>query len=72
MPTHPPKGSLDKARSEQNIAYIKQMLGELHSVAAGEKAEMLCYLIDMAYLEASDVLEGRRTLNGFSTSSRPL
>jgi len=54
---------LDKARTEQNIAYIRQMLAELRGVAASENADMLCYLIEMAYIEAGDVLEGRRPLN---------
>lgn len=63
MSTRPTQGSLEKARTEQNIAYIRQMLGELRSVAHGENAGMLCYLIEMAYLEAGDLLEGRRPVN---------
>jgi hypothetical protein len=62
MPTHPSQGNLEKARAEQNIAYIRQMLGELGSVARSENADMLCYLIEMAYLEAGDVLAGTRPL----------
>lgn len=42
------------------IAYIRQMLGELHQVASKEGADMLCYLIEMAYVEAGDVQAGRR------------
>jgi hypothetical protein len=42
------------------IAYIRQMLGELHQVASKEGADMLCYLIEMAYVEAGDVQSGRR------------
>jgi len=63
MPTHPSQSNLEKARTEQNIAYIKQMLGELGGVARNEKADMLCYLIEMAYLEAGDVLAGSRPLS---------
>jgi hypothetical protein len=44
----------------QAIAYIRQMLGELHQVAYREGADMLCYLIEMAYVEAGDVQAGRR------------
>ncbi len=49
-------GSGDK----EAIAYIRQMLGELHQVARKERADMLCYLIEMAYVEAGDVQAGRR------------
>jgi len=63
MPIRPTHGPLDKARTEQNIAYIRQMLAELRGVAASENADMLCYLIEMAYIEAGDVLAGNRPLN---------
>ena len=54
-------------RSEQNITYIRQMLGELRAVAEAEKADMLCYLIEMAFMEAGDLLDtGRR----FAPASR--
>jgi hypothetical protein len=46
--------------TQQSIAYIKQMLGELRQVAYAEGAEMLCYLIEMAYVEAGDLQAGRR------------
>lgn len=62
MPSRPPKTSFEKAQTEQNIAYIKQMLAELRGVAESEKADMLCYLIEMAYIEAGDVLAGHRPL----------
>lgn len=42
------------------IAYIRQMLGELRQVALGEGADMLCFLIEMVYVEAGDVQAGRR------------
>ena len=63
MPGHSSHGNLEKAQTEQNIAYIRQMLGELGTVARNEKADVLCYLIEMAYLEAGDVLAGTRPLN---------
>ena len=47
----------------ENIAYIRQMLAELRLVAENEGAEMLCYLIEMAYVEAGDVQSGRRALS---------
>ena len=46
--------------TDENIAYIRQMLGELRQVASGEGADMLCYLIEMAYVEAGDVQAGLR------------
>jgi len=45
--------------TRENIAYIRQMLGELRQVALGEGADMLCYLIEMAYVEAGDLQAGR-------------
>jgi hypothetical protein len=56
MATPPSQFKLENARTEQNITYIRQMLGELRTVARNENADMLCYLIEMAYLEAGDVL----------------
>ncbi len=61
MATRPTAGSLESAKTEQNITYIRQMLGELRFVAESENADMLCYLIEMAYLEAGDVLTGLRS-----------
>jgi hypothetical protein len=45
----------DRAASRENIAFIRQMLAELRQVAERENAEMLCYLIEMAYVEAGDL-----------------
>jgi len=63
MQTHPSQGRPETARKEQNIAYIRQMLGELGTVARNENADMLCYLIEMAYLEAGDILAGSRPVS---------
>lgn len=63
MQTHPSQGRSETARKEQNIAYIRQMLGELGTVARNENADMLCYLIEMAYLEAGDILAGSRPVS---------
>lgn len=54
------KETFSDNRSDHNIQYIRQMLGELRSVAEAEKAEMLCYLIEMAFMEAGDLVEKRR------------
>lgn len=57
------EADLYMSRSLENIAYIRQMLGELHVVAEREGAEMLCYLIGMAYVEAGGLQSGRRSLS---------
>lgn len=47
------------------IAYIRHMLGELRAVADAEGYQMLCYLLEMAYLEAGDIqLRNRRSKIG--------
>ncbi len=45
-------------RTMENIAYIRQMLAELRMVAENEGADMLCYLIEMAYVEAATSSRG--------------
>ena len=52
-----------EAQAREKIAYIRHMLGELRGVAASESADMLCYLIEMAYVEAGDILSGKRPLS---------
>lgn len=51
---------LGETQTNGNLAYIRQMLGELRQVASGEGADMLCYLIEMAYVEAGDIQTGVR------------
>lgn len=53
------KGRRDDHHQE-SLSYIRQMLGELRQVALSEGADMLCYLIEMAYVEAGDVQAGLR------------
>ncbi len=57
MPVQSPSGTLD------NIVYVRNMLGELRTVAHNEGAEMLGYLIEMAYVEAGDIQAGLRPLS---------
>ncbi|WP_184397860.1 hypothetical protein [Rhizobium sp. BK650] len=45
----------NRSASLENIAFIRQMLAELHQMAEREEAEMLSYLIEMAYVEAGDL-----------------
>jgi hypothetical protein len=40
--------------------YIQSMLGQLRTMAENERCDMLAYLIEMAYVEASDVVRGER------------
>jgi hypothetical protein len=47
------------AASKERISYIKQMLGELSQVARAERAELLVYLLEMAFTEAGDLLSGK-------------
>lgn len=42
----------------RSITYIRDMLGQLRQLAEEERAEMLCYLIEMAYVEAGDLQVG--------------
>ncbi|MBB3964076.1 hypothetical protein GGQ67_001715 [Rhizobium metallidurans] len=49
------KRDTGRSGSRENIAFIRQMLAELRQVAEKEKADMLCYLIEMAYVEAGDL-----------------
>ena len=53
----------DNEGTRENLAYIRQMLAELRQVASREGADMLCYLIEMAYVEAGDIQAGLRPLS---------
>jgi len=48
-----------KKRAE-TLDYIQSMLAQLRGMAEAERCDMLAYLIEMAYLEASDALRGER------------
>jgi hypothetical protein len=52
-----------EAQAREKVAYVRQMLGEMRNVAANEGADMLCYLIEMAFVEAGDILSGKRQLS---------
>ena len=47
-------------RRAESLDYLRSMLGQLRDIAQGERADMLAYLIEMAYVEASDILRGAR------------
>ncbi|WP_411035362.1 hypothetical protein [Shinella sp. BYT-45] len=63
MREKPSKPVLPPHTPEENIAYTRQMLGELRTVVHNEGADMLQYLIEMAYMEAGDILSGLRPLS---------
>lgn len=43
------------------LDYIQSMLGELRTMAITERMDMLVYLIEMAYVEAGDILRGEKS-----------
>ena len=43
----------------ENIAYVQQMLAQLAQVARKERADLLAYLLEMAFAEATDLLGNR-------------
>lgn len=47
----------------ERISYIKQMLAELSQVARAERADLLAYLLEMAFTEAADLLSGSAPMN---------
>jgi hypothetical protein len=49
-------GGVGNDSTRENIAYVRQMLAELAHVARNERAELLAYLLEMAFTEASDLL----------------
>ena len=44
------------------LDYIQAMLRELREIAQAERCDMLTYLIEMAYVEASDIIRGERPM----------
>ncbi len=50
-----------QARTDR-LRYIQAMLGELRTMAEVERSDLLTYLIEMAYIEASDIVRGQRPL----------
>ena len=50
---------INKRRTD-SLDYIQAMLGQLRTMAEAERCDMLAYLIEMAYVEASDIVRGER------------
>ena len=55
--------SQGEPRSE-TLDYLQSMLAQLRTMAAAERCDMLAYLIEMAYLEATDLIRRDRKLGG--------
>ncbi|WP_295808565.1 hypothetical protein [uncultured Nitratireductor sp.] len=44
----------------ESLDYMQALLGQLRTMALAERYDMLAYMIEMAYLEASDIIRGDR------------
>jgi len=51
-----------RRRHAETIDYIQSMLGQLRAMAQTEHCDFLAYLIEMAYLEAGDIIRGVRPM----------
>lgn len=51
-----------KTRRLESLQYVQSMLGQLRQMTDAERCDMLSYLIEMAYVECSDMLRGDRPL----------
>ncbi len=51
------------SRRTETLDYLQTMLGQLRTMAEAERYDMLAFLIEMAYIEASDIARGARSSN---------
>ena len=49
-------------RRMESLQFIQSMLGQLRQMAEAERCDMLSYLIEMSYVECSDIVRGDRPL----------
>ena len=49
-------------RRTETLDYLQAMLGQMRGMAEAERCDMLAYLIEMAYVEVSDIIRGDRPL----------
>ncbi|MEO3385953.1 hypothetical protein [Mesorhizobium sp. CAU 1741] len=61
---------LNKRRTD-TLDYMQSMLGQLRNMAEAERCDMLAYLVEMAYVEVSDILRGERPLRVQDKGHRP-
>jgi len=52
--------SLAKTLKRERIEFIRSMTRQLATMARAEKADFVTYLLEMAYVEASDILRDER------------
>jgi len=50
-------------RRTDNLDYLQSMLRELRTIAQAERCDMVAYMIEMAYVEVSDIIRGERPIN---------
>ena len=51
-----------QTRRLETLQFIQSMLGQLRQMAEAERCDMLSYLIEMSYVECSDIVRGDRPL----------
>lgn len=51
---------VDTRQRAETLEYLQSMLSQLRAMAEAERCDMLTYLIEMAYVEARDVIRGER------------
>lgn len=49
-------------RRTDTLDYMQTMLGQMRVMAEAERCDMLAYLIEMSYVEVSDIIRGERPL----------
>jgi hypothetical protein len=52
----------NNSRRTETLDYVQSMLGQLRQMAEAERCDMLAYLVEMAYVEVSDIIRGERPL----------
>lgn len=45
----------------ERLEYIQAMLGQLRTMAKADQSDMLAYFIEMAYVEAGDIIRADRS-----------
>jgi hypothetical protein len=58
-------------RRTDTLDYMQSVLGQMRTMAKAERCDMLTYLIEMAYIEVSDIIRGERPLRVRDESHGP-
>ena len=62
----------ERRKRTETLDYMQSMLGQTCAIMAEtERCDMLAYLIEMAYLEASDIVRGERPLESAIAGEAP-